>query len=56
MLHRLMVCGSREIWVSQMSACNGSMTAHGCAIFLLLPLFFVFNPLSIASLRRVVAG
>lgn len=45
-----------EIWVSQMSACNGYMTAHGCAIFLLLPLSHAFNPLSIASLRRVVAG
>ena len=45
-----------EIWVPQMSACKGSMTAHGCAGLSSLPLFHVFNPLSIASLRRVVTG
>ena len=45
-----------EIWVSQMYAYNGSMTAHGCAGLSSLPLSHVLNPLSIASLRRVVAG
>lgn len=40
----------------QMSACNGSMTAHGCAGLSYLPLSHAFNPLSIASLGRVVAG
>lgn len=45
-----------EIWVSQMYACNGSMTAHGCAGLSSLPLFHALNPLSIASLGRVVAG
>ena len=45
-----------EIWVSQMSACNGSMTAHGCAGLSSLPLSHAFNPLSIASLGRVVTG
>ena len=44
-----------EIWVSQMSACNGSMTAHSCAGLSSLPLSHVLNPLSIASLGRVVA-
>ncbi len=43
-----------EIWVSQMYACNGSMTAHGCAGLSSLLLSHAFNPLSIASLRRVV--
>lgn len=32
------------------------MTAHGCAGLSSLPLFHVLNPLSIASLGRVVAG
>lgn len=32
------------------------MTAHGCAGLSSLPLFHAFNPLTIASLRRVVAG
>lgn len=45
-----------EIWVSQMSACNGSMTAHGCAGLSSLPLSHAFNPLSIASLGRVITG
>lgn len=45
-----------EIWVSQMYACNGSMTAHGCAGLSSLLLSHAFNPLSIASLRRVVTG
>lgn len=45
-----------EIWVLQMSACNGSMTAHGCAGLSSLPLSHAINPLSIASLGRVVAG
>ena len=45
-----------EIWVSQMYACNGSMTAHGCAWLSSLPLSHALNPLSIASLGRVVAG
>lgn len=45
-----------EIWVPQMSACNGSMTAHGCAGPSSLPLSHVLNPLSIASLGRVVTG
>lgn len=39
-----------------MYACNGSMTAHGCAGLSSLPLFLVLNPLSIASLGRVVTG
>lgn len=39
-----------------MSACNGSMTAHGCAGLSSLPLSHAFNPLSIASLGRVVTG
>lgn len=42
--------------MSQMSACNGYMTAHGCAGLSSLPLSHAFNPLSIASLRRVVTG
>lgn len=42
--------------MSQMSACNGSMTAHSCAGLSSLPLSHVLNPLSIASLERVVAG
>lgn len=42
--------------MSQMYACNGSMTAHGCAGLSSLPLFLVLNPLSIASLGRVVTG
>lgn len=45
-----------EIWGLQMSACNGSMTAHGCAGLSSLPLSHVLNPLSIASLGRVVTG
>lgn len=45
-----------EIWVSQMSAYNGSMTAHGCAGLSSLPLSHALNPLSIASLGRVVTG
>lgn len=45
-----------EIWVSQMYACNGSMTAHGYAGLSSLPLFHALNPLSIASLGRVVTG
>lgn len=32
------------------------MTAHGCAGLSSLPLFHVLNPLSIASLGRVVTG
>lgn len=32
------------------------MTAHGCAGLSSLPLFYVRNPLSIASLGRVVTG
>ena len=32
------------------------MTAHGCAGLFSLPLSHAFNPLSIAFLRRVVAG
>ena len=32
------------------------MTAHGCAGLSSLPLSHAFNPLSIASLRRVVTG
>lgn len=32
------------------------MTAHGCASLSSLPLSHVLNPLSIASLRRVVTG
>lgn len=40
----------------QMYACNGSMTAHGCAGSSSLPLSHTFNPLSIASLGRVVTG
>lgn len=43
-----------EIWVSQMYACNGSMTAHGCAGLSSLPLSHALNPLSIASLGRGV--
>lgn len=39
-----------------MSTCNGSMTAHGCAGLSSLPLSHAFNPLSIASLGRVVTG
>lgn len=39
-----------------MSACNGSMTAHGCAGLSSLPLSHALNPLSIASLKRVVTG
>lgn len=39
-----------------MYAYNGFMTAHGCAGLSSLPLFHVLNPLSIASLGRVVAG
>ena len=39
-----------------MYAYNGSMTAHGCAGPSSLPLFHVLNPLSIASLVRVVTG
>lgn len=39
-----------------MYACNGSMTAHGCAGLSSLLLSHAFNPLSIASLRRVVTG
>ena len=39
-----------------MSACNGYMTAHGCAGLSSLPLSHAFNPLSIASLGRVVTG
>lgn len=39
-----------------MSACNGFMTAHGCGGLSSLPLFHTLNPLSIASLGRVVAG
>ena len=42
--------------MSQMYACNGSMTAHGCAGLSSLPLSHVLNPLSIASLGRVVTG
>ena len=45
-----------KIWVSQMPACNGSMTAHGCAGLSSLPLSHALNPLSIASLGRVVTG
>ena len=45
-----------ELWGSQNSACNGSMTAHGCAGFSSLPLSHALNPLSIASLGRVVTG
>lgn len=45
-----------EIWGAQMYACNGSMTAHGCAGLSSLPLSHAFNPLSIASLGRVVTG
>lgn len=45
-----------EIWVLQMYACNGSMTAHCCAGHSSLPLSHVLNPLSIASLGRVVTG
>ena len=43
-----------EIRASQMSACNGSMTAHGCAGLSSLPLSHALNPLSIASLGQVV--
>ena len=39
-----------------MYACNGSMTAHGCAGLSSLPLSHALNPLSIASLGRVVTG
>ena len=39
-----------------MSTCHGSMTAHGCAGLSSLPLSHAFNPLSIASLGRVVTG
>lgn len=39
-----------------MLACNGSMTAHGCAGLSSLPLSHAPNPLSIASLGRVVTG
>lgn len=39
-----------------MSACNGYMTAHGCAGLSSLQLSHVLNPLSIASLGRVVTG
>lgn len=42
--------------MSQMSACNGYMTAHGCAGLSFLPLSNVLNPLNIASLGRVVTG
>ena len=42
--------------MSQIYACNGSMTAHGCAGLSSLPLSHVLNPLSIASLGRVVTG
>lgn len=42
--------------MSLMSACNGSMTAHGCAGLSSLPLFHALNTFSIASLGRVVAG
>ncbi len=45
-----------EIWGAQMYACNGSMTAHSCAGLSSLPLSHVLNPLSIASLGRVVTG